>query len=72
MTRVVGNTNMYRVFVGKPERNRPLARPRLRLEDNIKVELKGMELEGTDWFYLAQGTGKWRVPVKTVKPLPVP
>jgi len=42
---VVGNRSTFRVFVGKPERNRPLARPKLRWEDNIKVELKGMELE---------------------------
>jgi hypothetical protein len=27
--------NAYRVLVGKPEGNRPLGRPRRRLEDNI-------------------------------------
>ena len=30
----------YRVLVGKPERKRPLGRPRHRWEDNIKVNLQ--------------------------------
>ena len=30
---------IYRVLVGKPERKRPLRRPRLRWEDNIKMDL---------------------------------
>jgi hypothetical protein len=68
---LVGNKSTCRVFVGKPERNRPLARPRLRWEDNIKVELKGMEWGATDCFYLAQGTEKWRAPLEKLKPLPV-
>jgi hypothetical protein len=30
----------YRVLVGKPERKRPLGRPRLRWEDDIKMDLQ--------------------------------
>jgi len=30
---------VYRVLVGKPEGKRPLRRPRLRWEDNIKMDL---------------------------------
>jgi hypothetical protein len=30
--------DVYRVLVGKPDGKRPLARPRLRWEDNIKME----------------------------------
>ena len=30
----------YRVLVGKPERKRPLGRPRRRWEDNIKMDLR--------------------------------
>jgi len=30
---------VYRVFVGKPEGKRPLGRPRLRQEDNIKMDI---------------------------------
>ena len=32
--------NAYRVLVGKPEGKRPLGRPRRRLEDNIKMDLR--------------------------------
>ena len=31
---------VYRVLVGKPERKRPLGKPRLRWEDNIKMDLQ--------------------------------
>jgi hypothetical protein len=31
---------VFRVFVGKPERKRPLCRPRRRWEDNIKMDLQ--------------------------------
>ena len=30
---------VYRVLVGNPDGKRPLGRPRLRLEDNIKMDL---------------------------------
>jgi hypothetical protein len=31
--------NAYRILVGKPEKRRPLGRPRHRWEDNIKMNL---------------------------------
>ena len=31
---------VHRVLVGKPQRNRPLGRPRRRWEDNIKMGLQ--------------------------------
>jgi hypothetical protein len=31
---------VYRVFVGSPEGKRPLGRPRLWWEDNIKIDLR--------------------------------
>ena len=34
----------YRIWVGRPEGRRPLGRPRLRWEDNIKVELEDLGL----------------------------
>jgi hypothetical protein len=38
---IIGNrTGAYRVMVGEPEEKRPLGRPRLRWEDNIKKDLK--------------------------------
>jgi hypothetical protein len=35
----------YRVLAGKREGWRPLARPKLRWEDNIKVDVKGIGCE---------------------------
>jgi hypothetical protein len=32
---------VYRVLVGRPEKKRPLGKPRRRWEDNIKMDLKG-------------------------------
>jgi hypothetical protein len=32
--------NVYRVLVGKPERKRPLGRPRRRSEDGIRMDLR--------------------------------
>jgi hypothetical protein len=34
------NRNAYRILAEKPEENRPLARPRSRWVDNIKIDLR--------------------------------
>jgi len=48
---------MYRVLVGKSEGKRPIARPRRRWEDNIKMDLQDLECGSTDWIELAQAAG---------------
>ena len=40
---------MYRVLVGKPERKRPLGRPRCRWVDNIRMDLWGRGCIGSWW-----------------------
>ena len=40
VARMGARRGVYRVLVGKPEGIRPLGRPRLGLEDNIKMDLK--------------------------------
>jgi hypothetical protein len=40
--------NTYRILVGKPERRRPLGRPRRRWVGNIKMDLREIELDGMD------------------------
>ena len=42
----------YRVLVGRSEGKRPLVRPRLRWEDNLKMDLQEAGC-GTDWNDLA-------------------
>jgi hypothetical protein len=46
--------NAYRVLVGKPERKRPLGRPRCTWVDNVKMDLRETGWGGMDWIDLAQ------------------
>jgi hypothetical protein len=39
---------VYRVLVGRPEGKRPLEKPRRRWEDNIKMDLRDIEIDGTN------------------------
>jgi hypothetical protein len=64
--------NAYRILVGKPEGKRPLGRPRRRWVDNIKMDLREIELYGLDWIDLAQNRDQWRALVITVMNLRVP
>jgi hypothetical protein len=45
---------VYRVLVGMPEGKRLLGRPRRRWEDNIKIEVEEIWIDGTNWMRLAQ------------------
>jgi hypothetical protein len=45
----VGERNVYRVWVGKPEEKRPLVRPRHRWEDNTKLDLNRSGMGGHGW-----------------------
>jgi hypothetical protein len=49
-------TNAYtsRILAGRSEGKKPLARPRSRWEDNIKMELRKMRWGGMGWIDLAQ------------------
>jgi len=40
VARMGEDRGVHRVLVGKPEGKRPLGRPRLRCEDNIKIDLQ--------------------------------
>jgi hypothetical protein len=62
----------YRALVGKPDRRRPLGRPRRRWEDNTKIDLREVGWEGMDWINLAQDSDRWRALVNTVMNLRVP
>jgi hypothetical protein len=45
--------NAYRILAGKPERKRPLGRPRRRWVYNIKLVLIEIGWAGMDWIDLA-------------------
>jgi hypothetical protein len=63
---------VYRVLTGRPEGKRPLGRPRRRLEDNIKMDLREIGINGANWIQLAQDRVQWRACVNTVMNLRVP
>jgi hypothetical protein len=66
-------SGIYRVLVGKPERKKPLQRPRLRWEDNnITMDLLKVGCGGMDWTKLAQDRDRWRALVNMVMNLRVP
>jgi hypothetical protein len=50
-------TKEYKIFVGKPERKRPLGRPRHIWEDDIKMNLREIGKEvWIGWIWLRIGT----------------
>jgi hypothetical protein len=62
---------VYRVLVRRPEGKRPLVRPRRRWEDNIKIDLREIGIDGANWIQLAQDTAQWRACGNTVMNLRV-
>ena len=51
---------VYRVLVGKPERRRPLGRPRRRWEDNIRWIFRKWDVSawnGSSWLRIGTGGG---------------
>ena len=72
MARMGEGRGVHRVLVRKSEGKRPLGRPRLRWEDNIKMDLQEMGWGYGDWMELAQDRDRWRALVSTVMNLRVP
>jgi hypothetical protein len=63
--------DVHRVMVGKPDRKRPLGRPRCRWEDNIKMDLREVGCGGMDWIGLVQERDRRRAIVNAVMNLQV-
>jgi hypothetical protein len=72
MWRVWGRIEVYRVLVGKPERKRPVGRPRYRWDDNIKMDLQEVGGGCGNWMELAQDRDRWRALVGMVWDFRVP
>jgi hypothetical protein len=43
----------YNILLGRPEGRRPLGRPRRRLEDIIKMDLREIGFGDVDWIHRA-------------------
>jgi hypothetical protein len=63
---------VYRILVGRPEGKRPLGKPRRRWEDNIKMDLKEIGIDGANWIRLAHDRVQWWAFVNTVMNLRFP
>jgi hypothetical protein len=51
--------SVYRVLVGRPKGKRLLVRHRCRWEDNIKLDLGQIWINGVNWIQLAQDRAQW-------------
>jgi hypothetical protein len=56
-----GSRGVYRVLIGRPEGKRPQARPRHKWEDDIKMYLRKIGINGANWICLAQDRVQWWV-----------
>jgi len=72
VARMGEDSGVHRVLVGKPEGKRPLGRPRRRLEDNSKMDLKEVGGGRGDWIELVQDRDRWRALVGRVRDFRVP
>jgi hypothetical protein len=63
---------VYRVVAGRPEGKRPLGRTRRRWEDNVKMYLREIGIDGANWIRLAQDRVQWRAFVNMIMNLRVP
>ena len=72
VVRMREDSGVHRVSVGKPERKRPLWKPRHRWEDNIKMDLQEVGGGHGDWMELGQDRDRWQALVGTVRDFRVP
>jgi hypothetical protein len=54
-------------LVGKPERKRPLGRPRHRWDDNIRRDLMEIGWEVVYWNHLSQDKDRWWVLMNSLR-----
>ena len=47
-------TSASKILTGKPTGKRPLGRPRRRWEDKIRIDLKEIGINTSNWVYSAQ------------------
>jgi hypothetical protein len=62
---------VYRVLVGRPRGKRSLGRPRCRWEDNIKMDLREIGINGANWIQLAQDRVQWWACANMVMNFPI-
>ena len=72
MARMGEERGVYRVLVGRPERRRPLGRPRCRWVDNIRMDFQELGCGYMDWIGLTQDRDRCRMLMSAAMNLRVP
>jgi hypothetical protein len=72
VARMRDGRDVYRILVGRPEGKRPLGRRGRRWENNNKMDLRQIGIDGAHWIQLAQDRVQWRTCVNTVMNLRFP
>ena len=62
----------FKILTGKPTGKRPLGRPRHRWEDNIRMDLKEIDINWRNWVDSSQNRDYWGVIVNAALNLWVP
>jgi hypothetical protein len=71
VARMGEDRKVYKALMGKPKEKRPLARPRRRFEDGIRMYLGETGLGDEGWIQLVQDRDRWRAVVSAVMNLRV-
>ena len=64
--------SVFKILTGKPTGKRLLGKPRRRLEDNIRMDLKEIGINSRDWVDSTQDRDYWRTLVNAELNLRVP
>jgi hypothetical protein len=62
VARIGQRRGVYGVLVGRPEGRRTLRRPRRKWEDNVKMDVRDIGIDGANWIKLACTVTNLRIP----------
>ena len=60
VARMEESRSAFKILTGKPTGRRPSGRPRRRWEDNIRMDLEEIGINGSNWVDSAQDRDYWR------------
>ena len=60
VARVEEGRSVFKIVTGETTGKRPLGRPRRRWEDNIRMDLEEIGINGSNWVDSAQDRDYWR------------
>ena len=66
------DNSALKILTGKPTGKRPLGRPRRRWEDNFRMDLEEIVINGGNWVDSAEDRNYWRALVNAALNLRVP